>query len=234
MLLCAIVDDQRDCIDLLSKYIAKVPELKLAFSSTNSVQGLNYITEQSVDVVFLDVEMPNLNGIDFLQGLRERFGEQMPLVVFTTGYTQYALDGFDYDILDFLKKPIFLPRFLKTIQRAKRKLLEQRSQEYIFVGQHREKEKLWLDQIILVKANGNYIHVITNNGHHELYMSLQDMETKLPSRYFVRIHKSHIVAVEKIHKYSSRSVTLEGYPSEVSVGALYRPALENSMNHLKA
>ena len=234
MLLCAIIDDQRDCIDLLNKYIANVPELDLVFSSTNSVEGLNYITEQSVDIVFLDIEMPDLNGLEFLQGLRERFGEQMPLVVFTTGYAQYALDGFDYDILDFLKKPIFLPRFLKTIQRAKRNLLKQSSQEYIFIEQHREKKKLWLDQIILVKANGNYIQVITTHSRYELYMSLQEMKDKLPSKYFVRIHKSYVVAVEKIQRYSSKSVTLEGYPDEVSVGALYRPTLENSMNRLKA
>lgn len=229
---CMIVDDQQDCIDLLCQYADRVPDLEVKFVTTKAIEGLTYIANNAVDLLFLDIEMPDFTGIDFIKGLQEYDISQRPQVVFTTGYARYAIEGFEYDILDFLTKPVFFPRFYKALQRARRNLTVSytKSDEYIFIEHRGCKRKIWLRDILFVRGDGNYLYLNTTEGEYRLYESLQKMEEQLPTANFCRIHKSYIVAVDRVSRYSGRTVSLAEYEDTLPVGATFRASFEKKMH----
>ncbi|WP_131539314.1 LytR/AlgR family response regulator transcription factor [Pedobacter nototheniae] len=205
MIRCIVVDDKPLAIDILNDYVGKVPDLSLVFSSTNPLEALEYVMKNDVDLVFLDIQMPQLNGVQFMKIVSGKCK-----VVLTTAYSEYALDGFENDAIDYLLKPISFERFYKAVQKAQHYFdsvpqvkVEQvsttvKEKDFIFVKTEYKLVKINTEDILYVEGMQNYVAIHTKT---EKIMSLQNIkktEEQLPKKQFVRVHKSYIVAVNKI------------------------------------
>lgn len=209
MIHCAIIDDEPYARDLLKDFISKIPDWSLVGSYSSALQALPVVSKQRVDVLFLDIQMPDLTGIDFLKSL-----DRKPMVIFTTAYAEYAIEGFELDVLDYLLKPFDFQRFLKAINKATQKLEKtpevrttealqgSTDKEFIFLKDGTRLVKVDLGQILFIKGTREYVSVFTKDKKIMTLQTMKQLEQDLPGQ-FVRVHNSFIVnlrAVETIEK----------------------------------
>ena len=202
---CLIVDDKPLAIDILADYVNKVPFLELAATTTNPVEGLSLLNEQKIDLVFLDIQMPELTGLQFI-----RIAGKQCKVILTTAYAEYALDGYEHDVLDYLLKPISFDRFYRAAEKirnqsstikselSKRVQEDLRVIEYLFVKTEHRIQKINLHDIVFIEGLQNYIDINTVNGRVLSLQTLKKIEEQLPQRDFVRVHKSFIISLRHI------------------------------------
>ncbi|MCK0145369.1 LytTR family DNA-binding domain-containing protein [Arenibacter sp. F26102] len=204
-----IVDDSSMQRIAVAKLVNKHPNLIMVAEYSNAIEAKNGIKNNEIDLIFLDVEMPIINGFDLLESL-----ENPPQVILITGNPEYALKAFDYDVTDYLHKPITLTRFEASIKRAITKYERMQNvteeEEYIFVKSNLKKRKVVLNDIKWIEALGDYIKLVTNEGNVVILSTMKSFEQKLPKDKFLRIHKSYIVNLEKVVKFNSKNVELEG------------------------
>jgi len=207
MIKCLVVDDEKHAIEILIHYIEKMPMLALVYSTTRSLEAFQYIQQNPVDLIFLDIHMPELEGLQFLKLLRSK-----SKVILTTAYPEYALEGYDHDILDYLLKPILFERFLKAVQKminqvqaneslaSQSTLSTQSEEDYIFVKTESRGKitRITISDILYIEAFGNYIGIHTYKGKTLTLVTMKDIETQIPSNQFVRIHKSYLTKIESI------------------------------------
>jgi DNA-binding LytR/AlgR family response regulator len=202
---CIIIDDEQHAIDLLRIHVQKTPSLHLLHATTNSIEGLHFLQTKAgreVDLVFLDIHMPDLNGIEFL-----RVAGQQHQFILTTAHEDYALQGYEYGVVDYLLKPITFDRFLK----ATRKVVAKRAapvgelpaaasnrEEFLFVRTEGMLQKVRLADICYVEGEKNYVSIQTDEYRVTTLLNMKDLEEQLPKDRFIRVHKSFIVAVDKI------------------------------------
>ena len=199
---CAVVDDEPLALGLMASYVKKTPFLELVGSYSSAIQAMNELPNHPVDLLFLDIQMPELNGLDF-----SRMVPPQTRVVFTTAFDQYAIDGYRVNALDYLLKPISYPNFLQAAQKAQEwfKLVEQKTQENeepesIFVKSEYKQVQVILDDILYIEGLKDYIKIY-EEGHEKpllSLMSMKSMEELLPSNRFLRVHRSYIVQKSKI------------------------------------
>ncbi|MBD1365305.1 response regulator transcription factor [Mucilaginibacter sp. ZT4R22] len=231
---CLVIDDKPLAIDILADYIGKVPFLKLVATTTNPVEGLSIVREQNIDLVFLDIQMPQLNGLQFI-----KIAGRQCKVVLTTAYSEYALDGYEHDVVDYLLKPIAFDRFYRAAEKAAQVLMisengkaahlfspgnlqQANTANYLFVKTEHRIQRVNLDDILYIEGLQNYISMQTST---ERIMSLQTLKRiaeQLPVQDFVRVHKSFIVALKHI-TYIERSRIFIG-ETIIPVGDSYRDA----------
>lgn len=203
MLTCIIIDDEPLARKGLKEYIADVDFLELAGEFDNPLKATDILARQQVHLVFLDIHMPKISGIDFLRTL-----QNPPLVILTTAYPQYALEGFDLSVLDYLLKPISFDRFFKAVLKA-RDHYEHRQpvnlgaqpeskDDYIFIKADNKLVKLAYNDIVFVEALQNYVTIHTNDKKFITYLTFKSMEESLPADKFIKVHKSYLVAIAKI------------------------------------
>lgn len=223
---CFVIDDEQHAIDVLEIYIRQTPYLQLAGSSTNPLQALQLVNEQKVDLIFLDIQMPDISGLDFIRALRGKCK-----VILTTAFSEFAAEGFDLEVIDYLMKPIPLPRFLKATQRALQiingKTQEEESLEddYLFVKTESKGKllKINLPDIDYIEGMKNYV-AIYHNGHKTLaLLNMKDLEDRLPKKHFMRVHKSFIVALRKITGVEGNLIRLKNINAEIILGETYKP-----------
>ncbi|TRZ42436.1 LytR/AlgR family response regulator transcription factor [Robertkochia solimangrovi] len=232
MIKCIVVDDKPLAIDVLTHYIDQIPELSLSFSTDNPIEALNKVMEGDVDLVFLDIQMPELSGIQFMKIIKGKC-----LVVLTTAYAEYALEGFDHDAVDYLLKPVSFERFYKSVEKVQllRKGLAEKEVPKttvasptkkvirdMFVKTEYKLVRVSLDEILYVKGLQNYLTIHTV---HEKITSLQTMksiEEQLPADQFIRIHKSYIVSIHKIESIERNRIRIGGIT--IALGEVYRKA----------
>lgn len=203
---CLVVDDKPLAIDVLADYTVKVPFLELVATTTNPIEGLNIVREQNIDLVFLDIQMPELNGMQFIKIA----GKQCKIVL-TTAYADYALDGYEHDVVDYLLKPIAFERFYRAAEKALNLSLHkptpgnespfaphQPPPEYLFVKTEHRILKINLADIIYIEALQNYVSLNTTGGRVMSLQPLKKIEEQLPGAEFVRVHKSYIVSLRHI------------------------------------
>jgi DNA-binding LytR/AlgR family response regulator len=233
---CLIVEDQVPAQRILQRYIAEVPELELLGSYTDPLSALAFLREKEVDILFLDIHLPKLSGMDFLKVL-----PYQPKVILTTAFSEYALEGYEYSVVDYLLKPISFERFLKAVLKviqsdpalpADATPAEAAPQDtappasetppHLFVKSDRTIIKLSVADIIYIKAEEDFTHVYTEGKNHFLSYTLKFWEETLPSDRFCRIHKSYIVNIDYIDKIEGNQVftKLEALP----IGRSYRDA----------
>lgn len=221
MLNCLIIDDENHAIELLTDYISNVSFLKLGNTTNDPIVGLKLINEGDYDIIFLDVEMPKITGLELLSGITNK-----SKVVITSANRGYAADGYENDIFDFLSKPIRFERFLKVVQKIFNATTKENSDakgDYIFVkleSKNKLKRILYND-IVYVEGAGNYITIHTINEKVVTYLTIRDFEELVPSEKFMRVQKSYLVAVEKISGLEGNELLLENNKS-VLVGESYR------------
>jgi DNA-binding LytR/AlgR family response regulator len=193
----------------VAQLVNKHPNLVLLAQYSNAIEANNGIKNSDIDLIFLDVEMPIINGFDLLETL-----ENPPQVILITGKPDYALKAFDYDVTDYLYKPISSARFEASIKRALVRHEQSQNlgaeEEYIFVKSNLKKRKVILNDIKWVEALGDYIKVVTNEGNIVILSTMKSFEKQLPQDKFLRIHKSYIVNLEKVEKFNSKNIEVEG------------------------
>lgn len=200
---CLIVDDKPLAIDILADYTRKVPFLELIGTTTNPIEGLSIIREQHIGLVFLDIQMPELTGLQFM-----KIAGKQCKVILTTAYSKYALDGFEHDVIDYLLKPIAFDRFYRAAEKAKQiisrpadKTIQpniETNLEYLFVKTEHRIQKVNLKDILFIEGLQNYISIQTSTERVLSLQTLKKIEESLPVKDFVRVHKSYIVSLGHI------------------------------------
>jgi DNA-binding LytR/AlgR family response regulator len=220
---CLIVDDEQLARNLLERYVSKIPNLKLAGSCKSPLEAIDYLQKEIIDLMFLDIQMPDLKGTEFLQTLKHK-----PVVIFTTAYQEYALEGYRLDVIDYMLKPISFERFLQGVNKAVEqiKLLkssenaddpfsEQNSlKQYIHLKAEHKVHKIKIDEIKYIEGLKEYVSFYMEDKKIIVLESLKKLEESLPSDMFMRIHKSYIVNTEKISLL---------YGNQVKIGEIYIP-----------
>jgi DNA-binding LytR/AlgR family response regulator len=227
MMRCLAVDDESLALDLLEDNIRKIPYLTLVRRCKNAFEAQEVLSKESIDLIFLDIQMPGITGIQFLQSVTAP-----PLVIFITAYDQFALDGFNLDVVDYLLKPVSFDRFLKAVNKA-HELFAHRNNpqlpgpplDYLFVNAEYNLVKINVRDIVYVEGLKDYIKIFLQNVQWPVItrMSLKLIEEKLPSDKFVRVHKSFIVSLDKI--ISIRK-------GKISIGSVHVPISEHYKENL--
>lgn len=232
---CLIVDDEPPARDVLRRYIETVPTLQVCGECANAVEAMSFLQQQPVDLLFLDIHMPQLKGIDLLKILPDR-----PKVILTTAYSDYAVEGYDLDIVDYLLKPIQFERFLKAVGRAFQQVKmvpsaagvpvadEPRKEGYIYLRADRRMVKVLLQDILYIESMKDYIKVVTTGGNIVTKQSITAMEAMLPEQLFLRTHRSFIASVEKIKSFTTEVVQID--KTEIPIGKLYRQSVLKTLS----
>jgi DNA-binding LytR/AlgR family response regulator len=230
---CIIIEDELPASILLELHIAKFDflDLKGKFSSVLSAQ--NILKTQKIDLIFLDINLPGKSGIEFARNIHPDTA-----VIFTTAYTEYAVEGFELEAIDYILKPISYERFAKGINKyiKIRELNEmvlftkktEAENPFIFVKCERKMVKLFLDEIDYFESQGNYLMIYTETNSYKTYQSISEMEEKLPEGLFLRIHRSFLVAIKKVNSFNANVIQIGG--KHLPIGRLYNNAVINLLN----
>ena len=217
MLKCIIVDDEDPARALLQKYIEKVDDLELIASCESPLQAFNVLAKESVDLIFLDIQMPEMKGTDFFASL-----DPKPAVIFTTAYSEYAIESYDLEAVDYLLKPIRLDRFIKAVQKVQRRQSEvsiARTEESLTVKSGYDYHKVLLDDLLYIEGMKEYVAFHTPAKRIMGLYALKELEEKLPAERFLRVHRSYIV--QKKHVESLVGKMLKIGDKEVPIGESY-------------
>lgn len=218
-----IVDDEPLALDVLRQYIGTIPDLELIAAYENPIQAFSALQQQKVDLLFLDIQMPQLTGLELLRSLKTP-----PKVILTTAFRDFAVEGFELEVLDYLVKPFSRERFLKALDKYNRvgqtDSVEKFDEPFIFLKVNKEMVRLKFSDVYLVEGLKNYVRIRTTGKDLIVYHTLSYIEDKFPARLFKRIHKSYIVNVDKIEKLTSDEVFIQNKP--VPVGRMYQDQLD--------
>lgn len=222
---CLIVDDEPPAREIIRRYIQEVPTLELAGECANALQAFALLQQQQIDLLFLDIRMPQINGNDFLKTLKNP-----PKVIFTTAYTEYALEGYELDVVDYLMKPIPFDRFLKAVNKAYQQAIvkhdssastaEEKNESFVYFRADRKMVKVMLHDIRYIESMKDYVKVFTRDSTIITKQSISSVEEMLPEREFVRVHRSYIVSLKHIKTFTSELIEID--KAEIPIGKLYR------------
>ncbi|KQS30839.1 LytTR family DNA-binding domain-containing protein [Dyadobacter sp. Leaf189] len=222
VLRCLVVDDEHPAIRLLAGYIKKTPGLQLVLQTTSANQALDAIQNGLADLVFLDIQMPEITGIDIMRSLNN----SKIKVIITTAYTEYALNGYEYDVIDYLLKPITFDRFLIGIAKAKQRMESSAMPPcsgYVLLKTEYKIQKVDYETILYIEGLGDYLVFYLTTGKLLTLERMKNMEQILPDNCFVRIHKSYIVNISKISYFEKLKIVVAG--KHLPVGDTYKSAL---------
>ena len=225
---CLVIDDELPAREILKKHISGVEALALCGTCSNAVEAISFLKDNRVDLLFLDIQMPHLLGTNFLRTLKNP-----PKVIFTTAYRKYAVEGFELDAVDFLLKPINFERFLKGVNKVLQINLQGNSDvaaasenhaesvpPFLYFRVNRKMVKVLFNEILYIEGLNDYIKIITSNKTIVTKHLLASLEEMLPANEFVRIHKSFIIAVNKIESFNADSVEIAN--KEIPIGRLFK------------
>ncbi|WP_438422403.1 LytR/AlgR family response regulator transcription factor [Aquimarina macrocephali] len=220
---CIIVDDEQTARNILKKYIGDVSTLDLMGEFKNALEALDYIQNHSVDVMFLDIEMPKLSGLNLAKIIENKIK-----IVFTTAHREFALEGFDLSAIDYLLKPFSFDRFLKSIQKINPSLSTTTVTpapvvDHIFVKADKKMVKINFSELLYIEGLSNYVKIHTIENTLVVYEKMSDLVLRLPSLSFMRIHRSYIVNTEKIKTYTKEYVEIK--KRHIPISLTYRNAL---------
>jgi DNA-binding LytR/AlgR family response regulator len=213
---CIIIEDEPLAVKVLTDYISDVPFLELQATFKDAILASAYLRNNDTDLIFLDIHLPKLKGMAFLKTL-----PNPPSVIITTAYHQYAVEGFNMNVTDYLMKPFEFSRFLTAVNKVDehRKVNEER-RDFIFVTVQKRKIKIELSDILYIESQKEYIKIVTSKAEYLSKMSTNEIEDILPPNLFKRIHRSYIVSVNKIDSYTAEMVEINGV--SVPIGRGYR------------
>lgn len=229
---CLIVDDEELARRLIKKHLDQLGDFEIVASCESAIEASKVLKNNHIDLMFLDIEMPVLRGIDFYQNLNNK-----PKVIFTTAYRDYALDGFELEAIDYLLKPITFARFFKAIEKFLSQLQDKPSiqktaiaskrEDFIFIRKNRKQIKVLLDDILYIESVKDYINIHLKDKSHLTKSSISGFEEELDNR-FVRIHRSFIVNKDKITAYTKYDVEIDEI--EIPIGESYKSLVQQSLS----
>lgn len=235
MLTCIIVDDEPSAVNILKNYVAKTPFLELVGTAGDPLEAMKMMEGKQVDLALLDIQMPHLSGVDFMKVLQGK-----TQVILTTAYSEFALEGFENEALDYLLKPIAFDRFLKAAQRALNNATSssnwqpfEKEDDYMFVKTETKGKmlKVNFEDIAYVEGLKNYVSIFVDEERIITYTSIKALEEKLPS-YFMRVHKSYIVSLKKVRAVDGNQILLYNMKAYVPLGETYRNTFFDSLKIL--
>ncbi|OQP67375.1 DNA-binding response regulator [Niastella vici] len=226
---CLIIDDEPPAREIIRRYVQEIPTLQLMGECANAIQAFTVLQQQPVDLLFLDIRMPQLNGTDFIKTLKNP-----PRVIFTTAFSEYALEGYELDVVDYLMKPIRFDRFLKAVNKAfplhaaataikpviASEVEEKKNESFVYFRADRKMVKVMLDDILYIESMKDYIKVFTRQGVIITKQSISSVEAMLPGKLFVRTHRSFIVSINKIRSFTNELVEID--KTDIPIGKLFR------------
>ncbi|MEL6634516.1 MAG: LytTR family DNA-binding domain-containing protein [Bacteroidota bacterium] len=234
---CIIVDDEPLALDVLESYIEKIDGLEMVARLDNAVDAFNFLNRHTIDLLFLDIQMPKLTGIELLKNISHK-----PKVIFTTAYRDYALQGYELDVVDYLLKPISFDRFLRAVNKVYQ--INQSKQEqvtqylapdvqpyaesFIYLKSDKKMVKVLLKEILYIESLKDYVRVFSPDKSVTAYQRISYMEEKLPEDKFIRIHRSFIISLDKVEAYSAGFVEIAG--KEIPIGRNYRSEVLKTLN----
>ena len=237
---CLVVDDEPPAREILKQHIAGIDALELTGTCANAVEAISFLKDHAVDLIFLDIQMPQLLGTNFIRTLKSP-----PKVIFTTAFRKYALEGFELDAVDYLLKPISFERFLKGINKIMQinfsgehflSLSKENQKEptnsFLYFRADRKMVKVFFNDILFIEALKDYIKIVTHNRTIVTKYVLTTLAELLPADDFLRIHKSYIVAIRKIESYNSENIQIVKH--ELPIGRLYKYDVSRILNSSSA
>ena len=206
MINCLVVDDEPIAREGMMEYVRQIDYLNLVAQCKSAAEAAGLLQKHKIDLIFLDIQMPKLTGIEFVKALAEP-----PLVIFTTAYSEYALEGFELDVVDYLLKPISFARFLKAVEKAQNYLHARNKEvnitsDFFFVKCNGKIEKIMMAEVVYIEAMANYVIIYTKQKKYITYLTFSGIEEQLPAELFVRIHKSFLVAISAIQTIDGNEV----------------------------
>lgn len=233
---CLVLEDEKPAQDIMLLHIQRIPSLSLRAVAGSAAQALDYLHTGNIDLLFADINLPGISGLQLAQSLPATTG-----VIFTTAYEQYAVKGFELNAVDYLVKPIAFERFEKAVNRylqhfhkqpaivAREAQTAQRS--FLFIRCERKMMKLHLDEILYLEAQRNYLLIQTKEGVHKTYQSISEIEDKLPAGHFLRVHRSFIVSVDQVTAITASQILIQQHT--IPIGRLYRKEVVDAIHQLK-
>lgn len=225
---CIIVDDEMLARQVVRTYLEDLDEYEIVAECKNAIEAMNILSSQKVDLMFLDINMPKLSGLSFLNTLNNP-----PLVIITTAYKEYALEGYELNVIDYLNKPFSFERFIKALSKVKDRIslntspaveapkeTMEHSVDFVFIKADKKTYKLSFDEILYIEALGDYVKLYTKSEIIVSYLSLKKLENILPYELFPRVHKSFIISLSKIKSIEGNMVNIED--KKITVGSSYR------------
>lgn len=231
MINCVIIDDEPFARSLLGDYINKVPYLNLKDSFSSGLLALEMLNSEKVDLLFLDIQMPDINGIEFLKSLKDA-----PDVIFTTAHAEFALEGYELNVLDYLLKPFDFPRFLKAIEKASKYQSNSSNSEkknqlkYILVKDGYNLVKVSLEDILYIKGLKDYVQIVTTKKKIVSLQTLKELSENLPEDMFFRVHNSYIVGFDHINSIGKNQIKIQG--DSIPIGSTFKKHFFDSLNRL--
>jgi DNA-binding LytR/AlgR family response regulator len=226
---CIIIDDEPLAINVIKNHLQEFNDIELVNTFNNAIEALSFLKNNTIDLIFLDINMPLLDGLNFIKSL-----EKKPLIIITTAHTEFAVDSYELDVLDYLVKPIPFPRFVKAINKVFRNTNFQKTpiqpieKPYLFVKIDKKKmKKIYLDEILVIESLKDYLKITTLNNKFIIHQTLCSFTDQLPETNFIRIHRSYTIAIDKIEVIEGNSVEIGGirYP----FGRTYSEEVKNKI-----
>jgi DNA-binding LytR/AlgR family response regulator len=220
MLKAIAIDDEPIALEVVKNLAAKIPFIDLKASFTNAFEAMGFLNKEKIDLIFLDIKMPDISGIDFLRSI-----PNPPMVIFTTAYSEHAVQSFELDAIDYLLKPFSLSRFLKACNKANEQYeLKNKGNNIslptsVFIKSGYEQLRVELDEILYAESNGNYMQFVLKDKKITSRLTMSETEALLPANFFIRIHRSYIVAKKYISSIKKNSIRIN--KTELPVGAGY-------------
>lgn len=221
---CVIIEDEIPAQSILKNFIEKIPSLELVQTFKAAIEANSFLNSETVDLVFLDINLPDMSGLDFIKTIKNP-----PAIIMTTAYSEYAVNSFELDtIVDYLVKPFSFDRFLKAINKAKERLAvpeitSEDNEETIFLNVDKTLHKIILRHILFIESERNYITVVTKNQRLSYIDSLKNWNAKLPENYFIQVHKSFIINSAFVNKISGNTIFIKD--NKIPIGRTYKQAL---------
>ena len=226
MIVCIAVDDEPKALEVISIHASKAPEIDLVRTFTNPEEALAFLKDNFVDLVFLDINMPKISGLQLVEKLQSK-----PYIIFTTAYSEYAIDSYAFEAVDYLLKPIEFDRFYKAINKVK-KLIQLNSiqqdsllSKYIFVKDGYKQIKICIEDILFIQSEGNYLNIVTHKEKILARMTFQDILEKLPRNLFFRTHNSYVINLSHILKIEDNHIFIQD--TKIPIGIKYKEKLLN-------
>ncbi|MFC3562141.1 LytR/AlgR family response regulator transcription factor [Pedobacter jamesrossensis] len=237
MINCIIVDDEEHAIEVIQHYLKSVAEIKILATFTNPIDALGFLSINTIDLIFLDIHMPEISGIDFIKTINNRNAQ----VILTTAYKDFATTGFDLEVVDYLVKPIPLTRFLQALTKAQKIIHAKKNNfqislnddDYFMVKTEAKGKMLKINiaEIDFIEGMKNYLAFHHNGIRTLALLTMKDVEERLPKNKFIRVQKSFIIALNKITSIDGNRIVLKGVSAEILIGETYRKNFLDVMKH---
>ena len=211
---CLIIDDEPLAINVIKNYLQQIDNVTIVKTFNSAIEALDFLKDNHVDLIFLDINMPLLDGLNFIKSL-----ERKPLIIITSAHDEYAIKTYELDVLDYLVKPISFPRFMKAVNRALKTVDIHKStayskaikRPYIFIKVDKKKmKKIYLDELLVVESLRDYLKISTLTNKYIIHSTLSNFTDQLPANNFIRIHRSFTIAIDKIDVVEGNSIEIEG------------------------